>query len=126
LSGVRPALEALKARKIARVVVSNSDGSVEHSLRRAGLRDLIDQVVDSHVVGHEKPDPAIFEHALAISGADRERTLHVGDMYAADVCGARAAGLAAVLLDPHGDWGPTDCPKAVDLLDLVQAAWPTT
>ena len=124
LPGVRAALEALRGRGIARVVVSNSDGSVEKSLARAGLRELVDQVVDSHLVGHEKPDPAIFEHALAISGAERERTLHVGDMYTADVLGARAAGLAAVLLDPHGDWGPVDCPMAPDLLGLVRAAWP--
>jgi len=91
---------------------------------RAGLRDLVDHVVDSHVVGHEKPDPAIFEHALVLSGAERARTVHVGDMYAADVCGARSAGLSAVLLDPHGDWGPLDCPTAADLESLVRAAWP--
>jgi phosphoglycolate phosphatase-like HAD superfamily hydrolase len=108
LPGVRAALEALRERGLA----------------RAGLRELVDQVVDSHLVGHEKPDPAIFEHALAISGAERERTLHVGDMYTADVLGARAAGLSAVLLDPHGDWGPVDCPTAPDLLGLVRAAWP--
>jgi putative hydrolase of the HAD superfamily len=124
LPGARAALEALRARGVERVVVSNSDGSVERSLVRAGLRDLVSHVIDSHHVGHEKPDPAIFEHALALSGAERARTLHVGDMYTADVCGARAAGLSAVLLDPHGDWGETDCPTATDLQALVAAAWP--
>jgi putative hydrolase of the HAD superfamily len=124
LPGAREALEALRDRGVERVVVSNSDGSVEQSLVRAGLRDLVGHVVDSHHVGSEKPDPAIFEHALSLSGAERARTVHVGDMYTADVCGARAAGLSAVLLDPHGDWGPTDCPKSADLRALVAAAWP--
>ncbi len=124
LRGAREALEHLAARGVGRVVVSNSDGSVARSLERAGLADLIEHVVDSHLVGAEKPDPAIFEHALRLSGAERGATVHVGDMYGADVVGARAAGLRAVLLDPHGDWGPMDCPTAPDLLSLVREALP--
>ena len=122
LPGAHEALERLAAAGSARVVVSNSDGSVERSLVRAGLRELVDHVVDSHLVGSEKPDPAIFERALALSGARRESTLHVGDMYAADVLGARAAGIAACLLDPFGEWvagGELDCPTAPDLRALV-------
>lgn len=127
LSGVAGALERLGAEGIARVVVSNSDGSVERSLEHAGLRGLVDHVVDSHLVGREKPDPAIFEHALAVSGVERSACLHVGDLLAADVLGARAAGIEAVLLDPHGDWRSAEgdelrrlgCTTARDLPALV-------
>jgi FMN phosphatase YigB (HAD superfamily) len=38
----------------------------------------------------------------------------VGDLYSVDVLGARAAGLAAVLIDPRGYWGPRDCLLARD------------
>ena len=77
-------------------------------------------MVDSQVVGFEKPDPRIFTHALSLHGSDPARTLHVGDMYAADITGARAAGLHALLLDPYGDWGDVDCAVARDVPALAQ------
>jgi putative hydrolase of the HAD superfamily len=101
--------------------VSNSDGTCERKLREVGLRDLFAGVVDSAVVGVEKPDPRIFAHALAASGRAPERTMHVGDFYAIDVVGARRAGLHAALLDPHGDWGDVDCARFRDVEGLARA-----
>ena len=69
-------------------------------------------MLDSHVVGFEKPDLRIFQHALEISGSLPERTLHVGDMYHADVAGARGAGIDALLLDPYDVWTDVDCERA--------------
>ncbi|MHC4948902.1 MAG: HAD family hydrolase [Planctomycetota bacterium] len=115
LPGVEPALAAMARRGYRIVVVSNSDGSIAAGLAACGLDTHLDAIVDSHVVGIEKPDPRLFEHALALVGARPERTLHVGDMYHVDVLGARAAGLHAVLLDPHDDWGPLDCERAPDV-----------
>jgi putative hydrolase of the HAD superfamily len=102
------------------VVVSNSDGTVERGLEAAGLRDYFDLVFDSAVVGFEKPDPRFFEHALARAGAEAGRVVHVGDLYHADVTGARAAGVHAVLLDPFGDWHDVDVERARGLVDLAE------
>ena len=115
-----PALARLRECGLQLVVVSNSDGTVEAKLAAAGLRDLLHSVVDSHVVGSEKPDRAIFEHALRLARSRPERTLHVGDLYHADVVGARGAGLHAVLLDPYGDWRDFDCERARDVAELAQ------
>lgn len=115
MPGVPEALAAFRALGLRLVVVSNADGSVERGLRAAGVRDLLDGVVDSALVGFEKPDPRIFTHALAGAGARPERTLHVGDLYHADVMGARAAGLHALLLDPWNDWPEPDCARLPDL-----------
>jgi HAD superfamily hydrolase (TIGR01509 family) len=121
LAGVADALRALRAAGLRLVVVSNADGTVERGLARAGLRELLDDIVDSHVVGFEKPDPRIFAHALGASGARAETTLHVGDLYAADVVGARAAGVHALLLDPFEDWPPVDCARLPDVPALARA-----
>lgn len=83
-------------------VVSNSDGRVDEALEAAGLRSYFDVVVDSTLAGVEKPDPAIFRPALAALGVPAAAALYVGDLYEVDVIGARAAGLAAVLLLPAG------------------------
>jgi HAD superfamily hydrolase (TIGR01509 family) len=112
---VPEALARLQRLGITLVVVSNSDGTVERSLEAAGLRQYLSTVVDSAIAGYEKPDPRIFEQALEASKARPETTLHVGDLYHADVAGARAAGLHAVLLDPFDDWSVTDCVRLPDL-----------
>ena len=49
-------------------------------------------MIDSALVGVEKPDPAIFRAALEALGVAPEEALYVGDLYEVDVVGARAAG----------------------------------
>lgn len=117
---VPEALGRLQALGLRLVVVSNSDGTAEQSLEVAGLRPYLTRVIDSALVGFEKPDPRIFTHALAISEAEAARTLHVGDLYHADVTGARGAGVHVVLLDPHDDWLDADCDRARDLLHVAE------
>ena len=51
--GARAALEELARLGLPVIAVSNSDGTAERSLERAGLRDLFRAVVDSHHVGAE-------------------------------------------------------------------------
>jgi FMN phosphatase YigB (HAD superfamily) len=46
--------------------------------------------------------------------------VHVGDLFHADVAGARAAGVHAVLLDPYGDWPDVDCARARDLGEVAE------
>lgn len=121
LPGVPEALVALRAAGLQLVVVSNSDGTVEQALTDAGLRPLLDAVVDSAIVGVEKPAPGIFEAALRIVDVPPSRVLHVGDLWAADVVGARSVGLHAVLLDPYDDWGDVDCPRIADVPSLARA-----
>jgi putative hydrolase of the HAD superfamily len=121
LPGVPEALSRLVEAGYKLTVVSNSDGTVEAGLRDRGLRDFFGEVVDSTRVGYEKPDPRIFEHALRVSDAAPETTLHVGDLYDADVRGARAAGIHAVLLDPFGDWRGVDCQRFRGVPELQTA-----
>lgn len=118
---VPDALERLRDLGLRLVVVSNADGTIEEGLEAAGLRPHFAAVVDSAVVGFEKPDPRIFRHALALSDAEGARTLHVGDLYHADVVGAREAGVHAVLLDPYDDWPQTDCERFPDLWAVTEA-----
>jgi HAD superfamily hydrolase (TIGR01509 family) len=115
IPGVRDALAGFAAMGLTMAAVSNSDGTVERLLHDCGLRSFFHAVVDSHFVGYAKPDPRIFEYALALSGSAAERTLHVGDLYHADVVGAEAAGIHAILLDPFDDWTNVQCVRIRDL-----------
>jgi FMN phosphatase YigB (HAD superfamily) len=121
---VPDALSRLRSRGYRLVVVSNSDGTAAHSLDAAGLLPLMTAVIDSALVGYEKPDPRIFTAALERSGAAAARTLHVGDLYHADVSGALGAGIHAVLLDPFDDWKDVDCERARDLWHVADMLAP--
>ena len=113
------ALERLRQAGLKLAVVSNSDGRVEQALDAAGLREYFDVVIDSALVGVEKPDPRIFHAALDALNVRPEETLYVGDLYEIDVLGARAAGMEAVLLgSPEASSDPS-CRTAPSIMDLV-------
>lgn len=92
------AIEQLHAAGVVVVVVTNSDGHAAENLRDAGLH--VGEVVDSGLVGSSKPDAEIFRVALARVGVDAASAVHVGDSVAADVAGARAAGIAPIHVNP--------------------------
>jgi putative hydrolase of the HAD superfamily len=120
--GAAATLARVKAAGLVTGVISNSNGTVRSILERTGLADHLDFVVDSAVVGVEKPDRRIFEIALGHAGVTAAAALYVGDLYSVDVLGARRAGLEAVLLDPRGYWAPRDCPLARSLDHVVDLA----
>jgi len=98
--GTHEALRSLLESGYRLGVISNADGRMEEVLVRTGLRDLLEFVVDSEVVGVEKPDRRIFQEGARLLGLHPSRCLYVGDLYPVDVVGARRAGMEAVLLDP--------------------------
>ena len=116
-------LAELRERGFTLAVISNSDGRVEGDLDRLGLREHFATVVDSHVVGMEKPNPEIFRLALERIEVAAEESLYVGDVFGIDVMGARRAGLEAVLIDTLGGYpGRVDClriQRLGELLDLL-------
>jgi len=119
--GVRESLARLRAAGKRLVVVSNANGKIREHFGKIGFEGAFDHVMDSGVLGFEKPDPRIFREALRVSGARPETTLHIGDFYEIDVVGARAAGLRAVLVDPAGLHGDRDCERAPSLPAFVDA-----
>jgi putative hydrolase of the HAD superfamily len=113
------ALDAVRAAGVRSAVISNSNGTIRSLMTRLGLIDRLDFVIDSGEEGVEKPDPRIFQTALARAGIKPEETAYIGDLYSIDVRGARAAGLRPILLDPGRCWGPRDCDAAPTVLDAV-------
>jgi putative hydrolase of the HAD superfamily len=94
------ALRALKERGLAIGAVSNtyqSSKTLEKSLARHGVMTYIDALVVSSEVGWEKPHPAIFQEALRQLGVTAAETVFVGDIVWADIQGAQALGMKAVL-----------------------------
>jgi len=117
LPGTREALERLR-KHYATAVISNADGKIDAVLRRCGIVDCFQSITDSGNVGHEKPNPAIFETALREMKADAADSLYVGDVYSVDYMGARQAGMHAVLFDVAGAYRERGVPRVESLLHL--------
>ena len=118
--GIPAALTSLRDAGHRLVVVSNANGTLREHFGRLGLDPYFACIVDSHEEGVEKPDPRLFQIALAKSGAEAPTTIHVGDLYEVDVVGARAAGIRTVLLDQRGLYQDADCTRISSLGELVQ------
>jgi len=113
-----PALAALRDAGLAVAVVSNWDASLPQVLDDLGLR--VDAVITSAQVGAAKPAPAIFAAALQRLGVAAADAVHVGDSVEYDVVGARASGIAAILLCREGEPAPSPgVPVIATLSELV-------
>ena len=106
--GTLETLAQLKDRGYTLGVVSNADGRVENFLSHVGITKYLDFVVDSGIVGVEKPNPRIFEIALERGGVRKDEVVHVGDVYEVDVLGARAAGIEPIMIITTGSAAPAD------------------
>ncbi len=120
LPGTAPYLESLRAQGYYVGVISNSVGTMEEQLTRLGLARYFQTILDSALVGVEKPHPEIFQMALARAGVSGSEAIFVGDTYATDVGGAELAGLTGVLMDRVGAYPHADCPRLASLPELAK------
>ena len=113
-------LDSLRARGYYLGVISNSVGRIEEQLGNVGLARHFDTILDSAVVGIEKPHPGIFRLALERARVRAAEAIFVGDTYATDIGGAQLAGLRGVLFDLVGAYPDADCPRISSLQELDQ------
>jgi putative hydrolase of the HAD superfamily len=108
IPGAADALRALSAAGYKLAVVSNAWGTVAQWLEQHGVCSVeagdlpqVATVIDSHLVGIEKPDPRIFQLAIDVLDVPPARSIYVGDTVRFDVNGASSAGLHPVHVDPY-------------------------
>ena len=106
-------LTELHNRNLKLGIVANWDSHLSSLAERLGIKNYFSLIVASQEVGVEKPDPAIFQIALARLSLSESpgRVLYVGNEYRADVMGSRAAGLIPVLIDWANLYPHADCAK---------------
>jgi putative hydrolase of the HAD superfamily len=94
------ALGRLSARGWTHVLLSNHVPELPSILDHLGLLPQIAGVLNSAETGYEKPHPQAFR--LALEATDGPTAVWmIGDNYEADVVGAEAVGLPAILVRKH-------------------------
>jgi HAD superfamily hydrolase (TIGR01549 family) len=128
--GIIALLECLRDGGVRMAVVTSKLGSgAREELERTGIAPFMEALVGAEDVPRHKPDPAPFRRVFQLMGGDPQPALMVGDT-AADILGARNAGLASVA----ALWGARDrdgllalepdhtAESPQDILDLLQVA----
>jgi len=119
---VLPALQKLHEQGYTIGVISDWATSLPANiLLPLGVGPYIDFMVVSATMREAKPSSGLYREALARAGAHPHEAVHVGDSYVNDILGARAAGIAGVLLDRdrlHNE--PLDCPRITSLEELPE------
>lgn len=116
--GTSETLAALRTNGYKLGVISNSLGKMRQQLQRVGLASHFDFILDSAIVGVEKPDPRIFAMALDHAAIDAGETVFIGDLHSTDVGGSGAAGIQGILLDRVGAYLEAECPRITALTSL--------
>ena len=112
-------LDELKRRGFVIGAISDWEDTLPEVLFDLGLLDYFDALAISAVVGETKPSPQLFEDALAQVGLPPDACLHVGDWYALDAAGAKAAGLSALLFDWARRTPDAGCPRVTTWSELT-------
>lgn len=115
---VDPTLGTLKRRGYSLGLVSNATADTTKTVEALGLMKYLDCVVISGVVGFSKPNPEIFRIALKELGVSPSEAVHVGDLYEADIVGARNAGIRGILIDRDSTGSALDCPRMATLAEI--------
>jgi len=113
-------LDTLHSRGYRLGIISNADGQIESAMTKLDIAQYFGVIIDSAIVGVEKPDERIFAMALEKLQLPGSACVYIGDNYDNDVLGARNAGLSPLLIDPFDVVAENDVDRIHRLGDLLE------
>lgn len=119
-AGLTEAFARARAAGLRLGVISNSEGRLQSVFERIGLLPWFEIVVDSHLEGVAKPDPAIFRIALERMQVAPEEAIYAGDLPEVDLVGATNAGMHAVIVDAFDSYhARPELPRVASVAALI-------
>ncbi len=109
-------LQYLQSKYTLHLISNGFRESTAMKISGTNIGGYFQHVIISEVVGVNKPDKAIFEHALSLAGATKNESLMIGDSLEADVRGALDFGMDAIYFNPAGLDKPDDVPVQINQL----------
>ena len=99
-------------------ILSNHVPELPDIVAALGLRPFVEEVITSARVDYEKPNPEIFRLALDMAGNPAAAWM-VGDNVVADVMGAEAAGIRAILVRDRDERAKRYSPDLAGVIGIV-------
>lgn len=116
---VLPTLDALRAQGKQLGILSNFSPNLEDVLRALGIHRYFSFFIVSGIIGIEKPDARIFERMVHAARVPPAEIVYIGDSLFHDIEGARAAGVAAILVDRYNQHSGFKGARVRTLRELV-------
>lgn len=114
-------LTYLKNKYNLHLISNGFKEACQSKLHHSNLNPYFKTIVISEIIGINKPDTRIFDHAIRNGGAQKEYSIMIGDSIDADVRGAQNAGLEAIFFNAVGASKPSDVNHMItDLKELQQ------
>ncbi|WP_394121037.1 HAD family hydrolase [Planococcus donghaensis] len=112
-------LENLAEKSIRLGIITNGRGQFQlDNILALGIKDYFEEILISGWEGVSKPDPAIFQKALARLDVSSDEAVYVGDHPQNDIQAAQAIGMKAIWKkDP--DWNCMDADGEIDDLNEI-------
>jgi putative hydrolase of the HAD superfamily len=73
----------------------------QKKINYSGIANYFDVMISSEKAMSPKPNAAIFEYAMKVTNASKEKSLMIGDHFDVDVMGAKNAGMDQVYFNPN-------------------------
>jgi putative hydrolase of the HAD superfamily len=113
-------LQYLQNKYTLHLISNGFKESSELKIGNTNIGSYFQNIIISEIVGVNKPDKAIFEHALNLASAEKNESLMIGDSLEADVYGALNFGMDAIYFNPFNAPKPDDVPMQIThLKELV-------
>jgi putative hydrolase of the HAD superfamily len=114
-------LSYLQDKYVMHIISNGFKESTEMKIELTDLAKYFVNIIISEEVGVNKPDSAIFKHAVTCAQTEVHTSLMIGDSLEADVRGALAFGMDAIYFNPERKEKPSDIPKQIHHLnELVE------
>jgi putative hydrolase of the HAD superfamily len=109
-------LQYLQSRYTLHLISNGFKEASELKIGNTNIRGYFQNIIISEIVGVNKPDQAIFEHALNLAGAAKGESIMIGDSLEADVYGALNFGMDAIYFNPFKLPKPDKVPLQINHL----------
>jgi putative hydrolase of the HAD superfamily len=109
-------LSYLQSKYTLHLISNGFKESQDVKIGNTGIGKYFQHIVVSELVGVNKPDKAIFQHALDLAGAHKHESIMIGDSLEADVYGALNFGMDAIYFNPFNVEKPEDVPVQINHL----------
>ena len=101
--GVFELLDYLKPKYRLHIITNGFEEVQNLKLEKSGIMKYFSEIITSESVGVKKPNPKVFNYALAKAGAELENSIMVGDNLEADIIGALNCGITSIHFNLHNE-----------------------
>ena len=116
--GAKEILEYLQMKYSIHIITNGFQDVQSTKIEFSGISSYINTLITSFDAKSKKPDPEIFNYALAITGAKSEESVIIGDDYETDIEGGYNYGISVIFYNLKNKPNPLKVPEVSHLDQL--------